>query len=103
MTHCRRVVLWLALGLLGGGVLLAASSAQAAVQHSQNIAYVYDFGSGVNDANFTGSSIFENAVIGSPPGSGNTASYTGTTPAGSATYNFTDVPLSTIEATQARL
>lgn len=53
-------------------------------QHAQaatgptNVAYVFDFGSGVNDTQgpnptAPGSSIFTNAAAGSAPGSGNTA------------------------------
>lgn len=53
-------------------------------------AYIYDFGSGINDPGFPGSSIFRNAITGGPIGSGETGSYNGAT--------FSNVPLSAIEA-----
>ncbi|MFL6115892.1 MAG: choice-of-anchor P family protein [Catenulispora sp.] len=56
-----------------------------------DVAYVYDFGAGVNDTAFTGSSIFTNAVTGTVHGSGHTASYNA--------VNFTDVPVSTVDGT----
>jgi len=70
-------------------------SARAATGTS-NVAYVFDFGSGVNDPDFPGgdhgpgSSIFKNAVTGSVPGSGNTATYNGAT--------FTNVPVSAVDS-----
>jgi hypothetical protein len=62
--------------------------AQAATGTSK-VAYVYDFGAGVNDTAFPGSSIFTNAVTGSAPGSGHSATYNGAT--------FTDVPVSAVD------
>lgn len=66
------------------------ASAQAATTH--NVAYVTDFGSGINDAGGpgSGSSIFVNALTGSAIGSGNTGTYNGA--------SFTNVPVSSIEA-----
>lgn len=70
-------------------------SAHAATGTS-NVAYVFDFGQGVNDPNFPGgdhgpgSSIFKNAVTGTVPGSGNTATYNGAA--------FTNVPVSTVDS-----
>ena len=69
----------LALAIFGNAKWFVAP-ALAAPRSSQNIAYVYDFGSGVNDpaGPGQGSGIFTNAITGTPPGSGNFASYTGT-------------------------
>jgi hypothetical protein len=73
--------------LAGSFVAAAPIAAHAATTH--NVAYVFDFGGGVNDPR-GGSSIFSQAVTGSPVGSGNTASYNGAT--------FTNVPVKDIEA-----
>lgn len=56
---------------------------------TSKVAYVFDFGAGVNDTAFTGSSIFTNAVTGSAPGSGAGATYNG--------VGFTNVPVSTVD------
>ena len=62
---------------------------------SSNAAYIFDFGSGINDTGGPGigSSIFVNAVTGSPIGAGNTGSYNG--------VSFTNVPVSAIDANPA--
>src|SRR5215471_2703606 len=62
---------------------------------SSNAAYIFDFGSGVNDTGGpgTGSSIFVNAVTGSPIGSGSTGTYNG--------VSFTNVPVSAIDSNPA--
>lgn len=64
---------------------------------SKNVAYVYDFGAGINDTAGpgSGSSLFVNAVGdpswgGVPIGTGDTGTFGG--------VNFTDVPASTVEA-----
>jgi hypothetical protein len=68
-----------------------AGSAGAAT--SANVAYVSDFGpESANDPAFPGSSIFVNALTGSPPG----AMYT--TADKSKTVTLTDVPVQTIDA-----
>src|SRR6266849_3158037 len=71
---------------------LASASVAVAAPHSTSVAYVFDFGTGVEDPGFLGSSIFVNAITGSPPIAG---SYT--TPSGSLTH-FTNVPVSTVDA-----
>ncbi len=71
---------------------LASASVAVAAPNSTNVAYVFDFGSGVSDPSFLGSNIFVNAITGSPPVGGNY-----TTPSGSVT-KFTNVPVSTIDA-----
>jgi hypothetical protein len=80
---------------------LSQNPAAAAPHPSHSIAYVYDFGAGLNDPQFTGSSVFVNAITGTPPGSGDSATYTGTTPAGTATYTLTNVPIASLDANPA--
>ncbi len=63
-----------------------------AVSHSAKVAYVTDFSTGVGDPNPLGSSIFVNAITGSPPAGG---AYT--TASGTVTQ-FTDVFVSTIDS-----
>lgn len=63
-----------------------------------NVAYVYDFGSGVNDSTGPGSSapgsnIFRNAITGGSIGSGNTGNYNGAA--------FTNVPLASLSNANA--
>ena len=77
------MLLGLALAALWPAATQAASSAQ--------VAYVTDFGPGVNDAAFPGSSIFNNAVGGVPIPNGGT--YNGAT--------FTNVPISAIDLNPA--
>src|SRR5262249_57623741 len=78
--------------LLGLGLAALSPAAHAAT--STNVAYVMDFGAGVNDSAFPppgGSSIFNNAVGGLPLPNG-------------GTYNgamFTNVPISTIDTNPA--
>ena len=73
------------------GLALAALSPAAHAATSTKVAYVTDFGAGVNDSAFPpagGSSIFNNAVGGVPLPNGGT--YNGAT--------FTNVPITTIDA-----
>src|SRR5258707_15801861 len=73
------------------GLVLAAFSPAAHAATSTKVAYVTDFGAGVNDSAFPpsgGSSIFNNAVGGVPLPNGGT--YNGAT--------FTNVPISTIDS-----
>ncbi|HEX4705114.1 MAG TPA: Ig-like domain-containing protein [Pseudonocardiaceae bacterium] len=73
-------------------VALIALPAPAHAATSNNVAYVFNFGSGINDTSGpgSGSSIFVNAVTGSAIGAGNTGSYNGA--------SFTNVPVSAIDA-----
>ena len=86
----RTVRTVLALAVLLVAAAFVGPAAQSAV--SANVAYVFDFGSGVNDTDGpgTGSGIFVNAVTGSPIGVGDTGTYNGAT--------FTNVPVSTIDS-----
>src|SRR5260221_5002990 len=73
------------------GLTLAAFSPAAHAATSTKVAYVTDFGAGVNDSAFPpsgGSSIFNNAVGGGPLP--NRGTYNGAT--------FTNVPISTIDS-----
>jgi Bacterial Ig-like domain (group 1) len=84
-------LLLVASSVLGAGALtLASVPSPAHAATSVNVAYVFDdsLGSGVQDSSFPGSSIFTNAVTGSPIANGGT--YNGAT--------FTDVPVSVIDA-----
>lgn len=58
---------------------------------SAHVAYVFDFGAGVDDPVFKGSSIFTNAITGTPLANG--GAYNGVT--------FTNVPIGTIDASPA--
>ena len=73
------------------GLAFAAFSPAAHAATSTKVAYVTDFGAGVNDSAFPGSSIFNNAVGGAPLPNGGT--YNGAT--------FTNVPISTIDGNPA--
>lgn len=74
------------------GLALAALSPAAHAATSTKVAYVTDFGAGVNDSNFpNGSSIFNNAVGGVPLPNGGT--YNGAT--------FNNVPISAIDSSPA--
>jgi hypothetical protein len=70
------------------GIAIAAFLPAAHGATSTKVAYVTDFGPGVSDSGFPGSSIFNNAVGGVPVANGGT--YNGAT--------FTDVPIGTIDA-----
>jgi hypothetical protein len=70
------------------GLALGAFFPVAHAATSTKVAYVTDFGPGLSDTAFPGSSIFNNAVGGVPLPNGGT--YNGAT--------FTDVPLGTIDA-----
>lgn len=72
--------------------LVLAPRAAAAAMTSNKVAYVSDFGTGANDPNFLGSSIFVNALTGSDPGP------TYTTADGTKTVSLTDVPVSAIDS-----
>jgi len=92
MGVLRRIVLVALLSTLAiaaGSLATPAASAHAAASSSLNVAYVTDFGGGINDG-FLGSSIFTQAVTGGPIGSGHTGSYNGA--------NFTDVTVGAIDA-----
>jgi hypothetical protein len=76
------------------GLVLAAFSPAAHALNSTKVAYVTDFGAGVNDSAFPpsgGSSIFNNAVGGVPLPNGGT--YNGAT--------FTNVPIGAIDSSPA--
>lgn len=79
--------------LTGIAMIVLPAPAHAATTHS--VAYITDFGSGINDTGGpgSGSSIFVNAVTGSPIGSGNTGTYNG--------VSFTNVPVASIDAAPA--
>lgn len=81
--------------LVGALVVAVPTVANAAPSTTHNVAYVYDDalgnGSGINDPNYVGSSIF--TVTGIPLGTGSTASYNGAV--------FTNKPISTIDAAPA--
>lgn len=64
-----------------------------ALVHSQRVAYVTDFGTGIGDSSFLGSSIFTNAINGIPMASGSTY----TTGSGSI-ITFVDVFTNTVDA-----
>jgi PKD repeat protein len=90
----------LVLGMLVS--LVGASAASAAPKTSENVGYIYDFGAGSTDPCGTsplcgkgepGSSIFVNALTGSPPAGGKY-----TTADASKTVTVTDVAVSTIDA-----
>src|SRR5712692_1829511 len=59
---------------------LASASVAVAAPNSTNVAYVFDFGSGVSDPSFLGSNIFVNAITGSPPVGGNYTTPSGSVP-----------------------
>src|SRR4051794_34792824 len=85
--HQRRLLMMAVLIGISFAALLPAAHAAT----STKVAYVTDFGAGVNDSAFPppgGSSIFNNAVGGVPLPNGGT--YNGAT--------FTNVPVSTIDA-----
>src|SRR5450759_2321582 len=83
------LLLLVASSVVGAGALtLASVPSPAHAATSFTVAYVFDFGTGVQDSAFTGSSIFTNAVTGSPILNGGV--YNGAT--------FTDVPVSAIDA-----
>ena len=73
------------------GLALVVFSPAAHAVTSTKVAYVTDFGTGLSDAGFPASSIFNNAVTGSPLPNGGT--YNGAT--------FTDVPISAIDTSPA--
>jgi hypothetical protein len=77
--------------LTGIAMIVLPAPAHAATTH--NVAYVTNFGTGINDTGGPGrgSSIFVNAVTGSPIGSGNTGTYNG--------VSFTNVTVATLDAT----
>jgi Bacterial Ig-like domain (group 1) len=85
----RRILL---VGMLAAlAALTLAASASAAT--STNVGYVSDFGAeSAKDPLFTGSSIFVNALTGSPPG------VTYTTADSTKTVTLTDVPVKAIDA-----
>src|SRR3954468_12695017 len=73
------------------GIAFAALSPAAHAATSTKVAYVTDFGPGVNDSAFPGSSIFNNAITGAPLANGGT--YNGAT--------FTNVPIGAIDSSPA--
>ena len=85
----RRILL---VGVLAGVAVAMWAPSASALPHSVNVAYVFDFGTGIGDTNGpgSGSSIFRNAITGSNPAGG-----LYTTSGGNLTH-FTDMPVSTI-------
>lgn len=77
-------------GALSAYVFMVSTPVSAAT--TSHVAYVFDFGSGINDANGpgSGSSIFRNAVTGGAIGTGGTGTYNGAA--------YTNVPVSTVDA-----
>lgn len=73
-------------------VMSPAAVVTFAAPHSTNVAYVTDFGLGVEDPAFLGSSVFVNAITGSPPPGGAYTTY------GGNLVHFTDVFVSAIDA-----
>src|SRR5690348_9114108 len=94
-SGCR--LAWPRLLALSGVALVATLAAAAPARPAQaatsRVAYITDFGGGLNDTGFPGASIFVNAVTGSVPGSGGTGTYNGAT--------FVNVPVATIDASPA--
>src|SRR5882672_3500804 len=78
--------------LLAGAALAMWAPTASALPHSVNVAYVFDFGTGIGDLNGpgSGSSIFRNAITGSNPPGG-----LYTTGGGNLTH-FTDLPVSAV-------